>query len=223
MLRNAKNTFWLNSDRWLSRTWANNASFHNIQRYWREIVGVKVYRLWLARARKRAYYSTKVSASWGVYSAENLSTTFDLLFFFYISVLMKKPSIIPKLKLEYTAPIVELGLDVESEKAIQLGKRLQDFYFGFTEIKPENILIYLMVTQSNQMSFTLFVQILIENVKTFSPSDSYRQKFRSWCPSNDSITNECTRCRPHLRISFQFRITIHGFYQKYIRWQKCSR
>lgn len=50
-----------------------------------------------------------------------------------------------KLKLEYLAPLIELGLDVETENSIKLGNQVRNFYFGFTDVRPENILTYLMV------------------------------------------------------------------------------
>lgn len=63
----------------------------------------------------------------------------------FISVAMKKPTTLPKVKLEYMVPLFELGLDVDSEKAKQLGKLIKNYYFGYTDLKPETILVYIMV------------------------------------------------------------------------------
>lgn len=63
------------------------------------------------------------------------------------TVPMKKPSNISKFKLE---DLVPLGFDVKSEKAIEIGKQLKDFYFGYTDLRPETILVYLMVRRTKR-------------------------------------------------------------------------
>lgn len=58
---------------------------------------------------------------------------------------MRKPSILTKMNLAYLLPIFELGLDVESEQCRQMADELQKFYFGFSPVSAETILVYLMV------------------------------------------------------------------------------
>lgn len=59
---------------------------------------------------------------------------------------MKKPAILAKAKLDYLAPLVDFDIGMESDRAVEIGQRLQEFYFGFTNLKPETILAYLMVS-----------------------------------------------------------------------------
>lgn len=61
------------------------------------------------------------------------------------AVTMRKPSILPKIKLEYLLPVYELGLDVESERCREMGEELKKFYFGYSAVSAETILVYLMV------------------------------------------------------------------------------
>lgn len=58
---------------------------------------------------------------------------------------MKKPSLLSKLKLHYVLPFHELGVDFDCEEAQELGKQLKKFYFGYSDISVETILVYLMV------------------------------------------------------------------------------
>lgn len=64
-----------------------------------------------------------------------------------ISVAMKKPSLLPKLNLNYAAPLHELGLEVDSDKAKQLGQLLKNYYFGYSDLKAETVLVYTMVSE----------------------------------------------------------------------------
>lgn len=58
---------------------------------------------------------------------------------------MKKPALLPKLNLDHAVPLFELKIDVESEKAKRLGQLIKNYYFGYSELKPETVLVYLMV------------------------------------------------------------------------------
>lgn len=62
-----------------------------------------------------------------------------------ISVTLKKPSLMSKLKLEYALPFHELDLDVDSEQGREMGKQLKKFYFGYSSLSVETIFVYLMV------------------------------------------------------------------------------
>lgn len=50
-----------------------------------------------------------------------------------------------KIRLEYALPIQELGIDVNSMQVNELGKQLKKFYFGFSALSLETVLVYLMV------------------------------------------------------------------------------
>lgn len=50
-----------------------------------------------------------------------------------------------KIRLENALPIHELGIDVESTQAHEMGKQLKKFYFGFSALSIETVLVYLMV------------------------------------------------------------------------------
>lgn len=58
---------------------------------------------------------------------------------------MKKPSP-PKLNLNYVAPLHELGLEVDSDKAKQLGQLLKKYYFGYSNLKAKTVSVYFMVS-----------------------------------------------------------------------------
>lgn len=62
-----------------------------------------------------------------------------------ITVTMKKPSILTKLKLEYALPFHETGLDPDSEQNREMGIDLKKFYFGYSSLSVETIFVYLMV------------------------------------------------------------------------------
>lgn len=61
------------------------------------------------------------------------------------AVTMRKPSILSKIKLEYLLPLYELGLDVDSEQCRIMGEELKKFYFGYSAVSAETVLVYLMV------------------------------------------------------------------------------
>lgn len=69
-----------------------------------------------------------------------------------ITVTMKKPSILKKLKLEYALPFHETGLDPDSEQIRQMGIDLKKFYFGYSTLSVETIFVYLMVIIWNYVS-----------------------------------------------------------------------
>lgn len=50
-----------------------------------------------------------------------------------------------KVRLEYALPIDELNIDVESSQAQEMGKQLKKFYFGFSALSIETVMVYLMV------------------------------------------------------------------------------
>lgn len=50
-----------------------------------------------------------------------------------------------KIRLENALPITELGIDVESSHALEMGEQLKKFYFGFSALSMETLLVYLMV------------------------------------------------------------------------------
>lgn len=52
-----------------------------------------------------------------------------------------------KIRLANALPIDELDIDVESTQAHEMGEQLQKFYFGFSELSIETVLVYLMVIQ----------------------------------------------------------------------------
>lgn len=58
---------------------------------------------------------------------------------------MKKPSILSKLKLEYALPFHETGLDPDGEQNHEMGVDLKKFYFGYSALTVDTILVYLMV------------------------------------------------------------------------------
>lgn len=63
---------------------------------------------------------------------------------------MKKPALLPKLKLEYTLPLKELGIDFDSQQSRDMGKQLKKFYFGYSTLSAETIFVYLMVRSKLQ-------------------------------------------------------------------------
>lgn len=58
-----------------------------------------------------------------------------------------------KLKLENALPIHELGLDVDNTQCREMGKELKKFYFGFSAVSTETVLVYLMVICKFTISF----------------------------------------------------------------------
>lgn len=50
-----------------------------------------------------------------------------------------------KVRLEYALPIDELGIDVDSTQAHEMGKQMKQFYFGFSALSIETVFVYLMV------------------------------------------------------------------------------
>lgn len=93
---------------------------------------------------------------------------------------MRKPNHLLKAKFEDLVPFHELGLDVESEKAIEIGQQLKDFYFGFTDLTPETVLVYLMVISlaCNNKKKQLDNNFRFQLILPFS--DSHRQIFLPW-------------------------------------------
>lgn len=63
-----------------------------------------------------------------------------------------------KLKLEYLLPIFELNLDVESEQCREMAIELKKFYFGYSSVSPETVLVYLMVSRMNNICSMLCIQ-----------------------------------------------------------------
>lgn len=66
-------------------------------------------------------------------------------YLFAFAVTMRKPSTLAKIRLEYLLPIFELNLDAESDKCREMANELKKFYFGYSSVSPETILVYLMV------------------------------------------------------------------------------
>lgn len=50
-----------------------------------------------------------------------------------------------KVRLEYALPIDELDIEVDSSQAQEMGKQLKKFYFGFSALSIETVMVYLMV------------------------------------------------------------------------------
>lgn len=57
----------------------------------------------------------------------------------------RRPSLLPKIRLEYALPLDELDLDVDSPQVQEMGDELKKFYFGFSALNMETVLVYLMV------------------------------------------------------------------------------
>lgn len=55
-----------------------------------------------------------------------------------------------KIRLEYALPIHELNIDVDSAQVCEMGKQLKQFYFGFSALSIETVLVYLMVIYTNR-------------------------------------------------------------------------
>lgn len=66
---------------------------------------------------------------------------------FPFSVTTRRPSLMSKIRLANALPIDELDIDVESTQAHEMGEQLKKFYFGFSELSIETVLVYLMVIQ----------------------------------------------------------------------------
>lgn len=65
----------------------------------------------------------------------------------YFSVAVRKPDILKKLNFKYIMPHEELGIDLDSDKCEEFGESVRKFYFGYSKLSMQTILVYMMVSQ----------------------------------------------------------------------------
>lgn len=115
----------------------------------------------------KVFYFIDVSTKTHVIQMFELNNT---RMFMRFSVTMKKPSILSKINLGYLLPIFELGLDVDSEQCHQMAEELRKFYFGFSTVSAETVMVYLMVRHF----FFIEVPKFVENCELFSIFCNFR-------------------------------------------------
>jgi hypothetical protein len=59
-------------------------------------------------------------------------------------------------QVSYYAPLREIGLDVDDERAKTLGRRIKEIYYGKLEAKAANPEPYLRVSNRDEETFTSF-------------------------------------------------------------------
>lgn len=58
---------------------------------------------------------------------------------------MERPHLIPQIKLEYALPYHEFNVQPDSVQCQEMAKRLKKFYFGYSSLSIETLMVYLMV------------------------------------------------------------------------------
>ncbi|XP_055320705.1 esterase B1-like [Sitodiplosis mosellana] len=97
----------------------------------------------------------------------------------FYKMTMKKPSLLQKLKLEYTLPFHELDVDFDSDQAREMGKQLKKFYFGYSAISVETIFVYLMILNDKLFAHPTHRLILARTKSQSAPTYLLRFNFDS--------------------------------------------